>query len=128
MAVKALNESTEIRVISKVLALAPTANSLDDIFVAPTVAVDGISFLQTGREIVTIKNTDAVNPYTWTLKSVADDLNRTGDVGPYTLQAGESSTIIINPSGFKNASTGAVTIVMENVAVKVAVARVPSQL
>ena len=128
MAVKTLNEATEIRELAKVMALAPTANSLDDIMVAPTVAADGIEFVQTGREVVIVRNTDAANPYTFTLKSVADELNRTGDVGPYTLQAGETATILISPKGFKSASTGKVLIVMENVAVKVAVNRIPSQV
>jgi len=125
MAVKALNEATQIRELSKILPLAPAANSLDDIFVAPDVAADGISFKQLGREIVTVKNTDDTNPYTFTLKSVADFLGRTGDIGPYSLAALESATIILNDTGFKT-TLGVVTIVMENVAVEVAVNRIPN--
>ena len=128
MAVKTLNESTEIRELAKVMALAPTANSLDAIFIAPSVAADGIEFLQTGREVVLIQNSDAANPYTFTLVSVADELNRTGNVGPYTLQAGEIVPILINPKGFKSASTGKVLITMDNAAIKVAVCRIPSQV
>ena len=128
MAVKALNEATEIREVVKIMPLAPTANSLDDIYTAPSVAADGISFLQTGREVVIVRNTDPTNPYTFTLKSVADELNRVGDIGPYSLAAGETATILINPTGFKVTSTNVVTIVMENVAVKVAVNRVPNTL
>ena len=127
MAVKSLNETTEIRELAKTLALAPTADSLDDIFVAPTVAADGINFIQTGREIVTVKNTHATTAFTFTLKSIADELNRLGDVGAYSLAAGESATIVINPKGFKD-SNGKILIVMSDVAVKVAVNRVPSQL
>lgn len=125
MAVRVMNEATEIRERSKILALAPAANSLDDIFVAPDVAADGVSFKQLGREIVTIKNTDDTNPYTFTLKSVADFLNRTGDIGPYSLGALESATIILNDTGFKTTQS-VVTIVMENVAVVVAVNRIPN--
>ena len=128
MAVKTLNESTEIRELAKVMALAPTANSLDAIFIAPSVAADGIEFLQTGREVVLIQNSDAASPYTFTLVSVADELNRTGNVGPYTLQAGEIVPILINPKGFKSASTGKVLITMDNAAIKVAVCRIPSQV
>jgi len=128
MAVKTLNEATEIRELNKVMALAPTANSLDAIFIAPSVAADGIEFLQTGREIVLIQNSDPTNPYVFTLVSVADELNRTGNVGPYTLQAGEIVPILINPKGFKSASTGKVLITMDNAAIKVAVCRIPSQV
>jgi hypothetical protein len=126
MAVKAMNEATEIRNLQKVMALSPTADSLDDIFVAPTAFVDGISFKYTGREIVIIRNTHASSPFTWTLKSVADALNRIGDIGPYSLAAGEQATILINGSGFTNAN-GDVTIVMTDNTVKVAVNRTPNQ-
>lgn len=128
MAVRVMNETTEIRELAKIMALAPAADSLDDIFIAPTVAADGVSFLQTGREVVTVKNTHATTAFTFTLKSVADELNRLGDVGAYSLAAGESATILINPNGFKVTSTNVVTIVMSDVAVKVAVNRVPNIL
>lgn len=127
MAVKALNETTEIRNLQKIMSLAPTADSLDDIFVAPTAFVDGITFKYTGREIVTVRNTHASSPFTFTLKSVADSLNRIGDIGPYSLAAGESATILINGSGFTDAN-GDVKIVMTDNTVKVAVNRAPSQL
>jgi hypothetical protein len=127
MAVRAFNEATEIRNLQKVMALAPTADSLDDILVAPTATADGVSFVYTGREIVTIRNTHASSPFTWTLKSVADSLNRIGDVGPYSLAAGDQATILINGSGFTDAN-GKVTIVMSDLSVKVAVNRAPSQL
>lgn len=127
MAVKALNETTEIRNLQKIMSLTPTADSLDDIFVAPTAFVDGITFKYTGREIVTVRNTHASSPFTFTLKSVADALNRIGDIGPYSLAAGESATILINGSGFTDAN-GDVKIVMTDNTVKVAVNRAPSQL
>jgi len=127
MAVRAFDEVTEIRNLSKIMALAPVADSLDNIFVAPTAFVDGVSFVATGREIVTVKNTHASSPFTFTLKSVADSLNRVGDIGPDTLAAGDSATILINGSGFTD-TNGKVTIVMNDLTVKVAVNRVPSQL
>ena len=129
MAVKTINETTEIKVLSTLLALAPTANSLDVVFVAPTVASDGVEFKQLGTEVVLVQNSDAANPYTFTLKSVASSalLNRTGDIGPYTLQAGEIAAILINNKGFASA-TGFITVVMENIAVKVGVIRVPAQV
>jgi hypothetical protein len=127
MAVRVMNEVTEIRNLQKVMALAPTADSLDDIFVAPTAFVDGVSFKYTGREIVMIRNTHASSPFTWSLVAVADSLNRVGNVGPYSLAAGDQATILINGSGFTNAN-GDVTIVMTDNTVKVAVNRAPSQL
>ena len=126
MAVKALNETTEIRVLNKVMPLAPPANSLDVIWVAPDVAADGVKFLQTGREVVFVRNTD-VGAQTFTLKSVADELNRVGDVGAYSLDPDEGAAILINNVGFKD-SSGYVTIVMSNVGVEVAVFRTPGQL
>jgi hypothetical protein len=122
-----MNEATEIRNLQKVMALAPTADSLDDIFIAPTAFVDGVSFKYTGREIVMIRNTHASTAFTWSLKAVADSLNRIGDVGPYSLAAGDQATILINGTGFTNAN-GDVTIVMTDNTVKVAVNRAPSQL
>jgi hypothetical protein len=122
-----MNEVTEIKNLQKIMALAPTADSLDDIFVAPTAFVDGVTFKFTGRDIVTIRNTHAATPFTWTLKSVADSLNRVGDVGPYTLAAGDAATILINSNGFTDVN-GNVTIVMSDLAVKVAVNRAPSQI
>jgi len=127
MAVRVMNEATEIRNLQKVMALAPTADSLDDIFIAPTAFVDGVSFKYTGREIVMIRNTHASTAFTWSLKAVADSLNRIGDVGPYSLAAGDQATILINGTGFTNAN-GDVTIVMTDNTVKVAVNRAPSQL
>jgi hypothetical protein len=121
-----MNEVTEIRNLQKVMALAPPADSLDDIFVAPTAFVDGISFKYTGREVVMIRNTHASSPFTWSLVAVADSLNRVGNVGPYSLAAGDQSTILINGSGFTNAN-GDVTIVMTDNSVKIAVNRTPNQ-
>jgi hypothetical protein len=127
MAVRVMNESTEILNLQKIMALTPVAGSLTRIFVAPTAFVDGVSFKYTGRDLVTIRNTHASSPFTWTLKSVADSLNRVGDIGPYSLAAGEEAEILVNGSGFTNA-TGDVTIVMTDLSVKVSVNRSPSQL
>jgi hypothetical protein len=127
MAVRVMNESTEILNLQKIMSLTPVAGSLTRIFVAPTAFVDGVSFKYTGRDLVTIRNTHASSPFTWTLKSVADSLNRIGDIGPYSLAAGEEAEILVNGTGFTN-STGDVTIVMTDLSVKVSVNRSPSQL
>lgn len=126
MAVRVMNEVTEIRNIVKVLALAPVASSLTDIFVAPTATADGVSFKYTGRDRAIIRNTHASSPFTWTLVSVADSLNRIGDIGPYSLAAGEQSSIDIG-TGFTNAN-GDVVIKMSDLSVKVAVNRGANQV
>src|SRR5690242_19690348 len=100
MAVKSLNETSEIRDVPSILDLAPGANSLDEIWVAPTAFVDGIDFLQTGREVIHVMNTHASSPFTFTVKSISDPLKRTGDIGPYTLQAGEVCCFVLPFSGF----------------------------
>jgi hypothetical protein len=129
MAVRELNETTEIKNVTTPMALAPTANSLDAIFVAPTVAADGVSFIQTGRELVTIKNTDGAAAFAFTIKAVVSAvfLNRTGDI-TYTLQAGETTIpLAIHPVGFKDANNK-VLITMADVAIQVSVARIPNQV
>jgi hypothetical protein len=127
MAVRVMNEVTEIRNMQKVLALAPVAGSQTDIFVAPTATVDGVKFQNTGRETIVIRNTHASSPFTWTLKSQPDALNRIGDIGPYSLAAGEQSTLAMNLSGFTDAN-GAVTIIMSDLSVKVAINRTANQI
>jgi|SRR5215471_2171585 len=127
MAVRVFNEVTEISSYVSVLPLTPVADSLDQIFVAPTATVDGVSFKSTGREVVCVKNTHATTAWTFTIKSVADSLGRTGDVGPYTLAAGDSAQFQMPSNGFKD-SNGNITIVMSDLSVKVAVARATSQL
>lgn len=125
MAIKTL--TTEIKDAVKYPTLPPAGNSLDLVFTAPTVAADGIDFAGTGREVAIVLNSDPTNPYTFTLKSVADSLNRTGDVGAYSLAAGEYAVLIPPVAGFAQ-SNGRILITMENVAVKVAVIRLPGQI
>jgi hypothetical protein len=50
--------------------------------------------LITGKTIVHVHNTDT-NPHTFTITSIADAQNRTGDIGPVTLAAG--ATQIVGP-------------------------------
>ena len=127
MAVRVFNEVTEISGLVSVLPITPVADSLDQIFVAPTATVDGVSFKSTGREVVSVRNTHASSAWTFTIKSVADSLGRTGDIGPYTLNAGDTAMFQMPANGFKD-SNGNITIVMSDLTVKVAVARTTSQL
>ena len=68
--------------------LQPAVNSLDVTMTAANVA-DKNEFVMSGDDLLLVQNTDPTNPYTFTISSIADDLKRTGDVGPYTLQAGD---------------------------------------
>src|SRR5262252_9495565 len=111
MAVRVFNEVTEISNLVSILPLSPVADSLDQIFVAPTATVDGVSFKSTGREIVCVKNTHASSPWTFTIKSGADALGPKGGGGPYTLNAGDSAQFQMPANGFKD-SNGNITIVM----------------
>jgi len=68
--------------------LQPAVNTLD---VTETAADTGNlnMFKCTGKEILLVHNSDAVNPYTFTVTSVVDKWNRTGDITAYSLAATE---------------------------------------
>lgn len=121
MAVKTL--STEIKTPTRNPVASPVADSLDNIFTAPTVASDGIDFVAQGNEIIIVLNTDGAIAYTCTLVSEADAMGRTGDMTNYSLGAGEAISLQLPLSGWANASTGKIKITMNNVAVKVLVLR-----
>lgn len=124
MAVKIL--SSEIKSHIKAPALQPTANSLDLVFTAPD-DTNGVKFLAQGNEIVLAQNTD-VGAQTFTVVSVADELNRTGDITAYSMGAGEFAQVPIYPQkGFRD-SSGYITITVSNVAVKFMVLRTGAQL
>jgi len=124
MAVKIL--SSEIVNQIKAPALQPAANSLDVVFTAPT-DTNGVKFLAQGNEIVFAQNTD-VGAQTLTVVSVADELNRTGDITAYSLGAGEFAQIPIYPQkGFRD-SSGYITITVSNIAIKFLVFRTGAQL
>ncbi len=65
-----------------------TANSRDLAMQAGDVALGNYTALVEGKTLVIIQNTD-VGAHTVTITSVADSLNRTGDVSAYSLGAGE---------------------------------------
>lgn len=100
-------------------ALPVTANSLDVTFAAAIVA-DKEQFSPSGDDLVIAWNTDGANPYTFTITSTADAQNRTGDIGPYTLQAGEHASFRLKSVGFTQ-TDGKVYLEANNAAVKFAV-------
>jgi len=68
---------------------------------------------------VIVWNSDAANPYTVTFTSVADQYGRTGDVGPYTLQATEHAVFRFKRAGWRQ-SDGYLYCEGNNAAIKIA--------
>src|SRR5574342_321497 len=104
-----------------------SANNLDIVWTASTPAGD--TFAVGGRDILLAYNSDGVNPYTFTVVSEVDENNRTGNLGPYTLQAGEVAYIpvgLTNKLGWKNASTQLITLQSNNAAIKYGFLRLPA--
>src|SRR5687768_4495623 len=80
-------------------ALQPAVNTLDFAFTAGE-SDNGYQYPATGREVVILRNTN-VGAQTFTLKSVADELNRTGDITTYSLGAGEFAVLVPPLKGFQ---------------------------
>lgn len=104
-------------------ALPVTANSADLAFMASTGQAGNngnqIPFGNAAQLCVLVQNSDAVNPYTVTITSKPDQLNRLGDLGPYTMQANEFAVFIVKRDGFRQ-SDGFLYLEASNVAVKLA--------
>jgi hypothetical protein len=89
----------------------------------------GSTFVGTGRELVVIYNPTGGSTYTVTITSVANDKNRTGTITAYSMAAGDHVAWtggLTNSPGWKNASTGIITITVSNAAVLIAVLRLPA--
>lgn len=102
------------------------ANGADFTWTAGNTGTDTIA--ATGREIVLVWNTDGANPYTCTIVAEDDEKGRAEDIGPYSLAAGEFAAFgvaLTNSPGWKDASTGLITVDVENAAVKWAVLKLP---
>ena len=104
-----------------------TAGALD--FTMAAADVTGNTFVCTGRELVVIYNPSGGSTYTVTITSVVDDKNRTGDITTYSMATGDHVVWtggLTNSAGWKNASTGVITITASNAAVLIAVLRLPA--
>lgn len=109
---------TKTTVQGPYVALPVVADSLDLSLVAADVSNKN-QFAPTGDDLVIVQNSGA-SPYTFTITSVADPFKRTGDVGPYTMAAGEISAYRIKTEGWKQ-SDGFIYLEASNIAVKFAV-------
>lgn len=101
----------------------PGANALDVTFTAADVA-NGNMYAANGREILLVLNSDGVNPYTFTVASVADPYGRTSDITTYSLAAGEYAAVPLPVVGFRQ-TDGNVNINGSNAAIKFAILRLP---
>lgn len=108
-------------------AAVPTAGQIHFTFAAGNTGGDTITV--TGRELVLIYNSHATTAYTFTISSTVDANNRTGDITTYSLAAGEFAYFtgtLTNAAGWKNASTGLLSVTVSNAAIKWAVLQLPS--
>lgn len=111
---------TRTTVVGPYPSLQPTADSLDVTFTACD-AVNFDEFVMSGNDVLLVWNSDGANPYTFTLESVADDLQRTGDVTTYSLAAGEIGAFKFNKKAGWMQTSGECHIKGSNAAIKFAV-------
>ena len=105
---------------------AVTAGTITFAFTAGNTGGDTISI--TGRELIIIQNT-GVGARTFTIASQADEKGRTGDITAYSLAAGEFAYFtggLTNSIGWRNVSTGLLTITPSHAEVKYAVLKLPA--
>lgn len=89
------------------------------------------TFASTGRQLVLCQNSHATNAYTVTITSTADESGRTGDITAYSLAAGEIAVFGVDLArldrpGWRNTSTGAITITASNASVKISILKLPT--
>lgn len=103
------------------------ANGADVTFTAGDTGTDTIAC--NGRDVVLAWNTHAVTAYTVTIISEDDDKGRSEDITAYSLSAGEIAAFgvgLTNQAGWKDATTGLITVDVENASVKWAILRLPT--
>ena len=101
------------------------ADGADITFTAASAGAD--TFISTGRDIILVRNTGA-GARTVTISSVVDEKNRSGDITTYSLAAGEFAAFgcgLTNSPGWKNTSTGAITITGSHAEITIAILRLP---
>lgn len=105
----------------------PTSVAANDLYMQlafPQVA--GASFPITGRELMIVHNSSGSTARTFTIESVADSQNRTGDISDYSLGAGEQAAFWFgNTVGWKNHS-GCVEFTPSNTDLNMIVIKIPN--
>lgn len=99
------------------------ANETDFVFNAQATPGDGFSFTNTGAEIVLFRNVSG-GALTYTIDS-ATYLGREGDIGPYSVGAGEFAVEGPFPMQGFNRGSRKVELVTSAVGLEVAVLRLP---
>lgn len=97
-----------------------SANALDVTFTACNTS-DKNQFSLNGPKLLLVQNSDAANPYTFTLTSKVDSRNRTGDVTTYSLAAGEIAAFKFDNGEGWMQTDGYVYLEGSNAAIKFAV-------
>lgn len=117
--------------ITKQTALAPfatvTAGLLHYTYAAADVT--GSTFLCTGREILMVYNPTGGSTYTLTITGTADEKNRSGAITSYSMVTGSYIVwmgALTNSPGWKDATTGLITVTANNAAVLLAVIVLPA--
>jgi len=103
------------------------ANGADFVWTAGNTGGDTITI--TGREIILVWNSHASISYTYSVTSQTDEKGRIGDITTYNLDFGEFAVIgvgLTNSPGWKNQSTGLLSVIVSNAAVKWAVLKLPA--
>jgi hypothetical protein len=105
---------------------AVSAGGITFAFTAGNTGGDTISI--TGREIIIIQNT-GIGARTFTIASEVDEKGRSGPITAYSLAAGEFAYFtggLTNSLGWRNVSTGLLTITPSHAEVKYAVLKLPA--
>jgi len=101
-----------------------SADELDLTLTAADVA-NGNEVAWSGNELLLlVQNSDATNPYTFTVASVADQYGRTNDITTYSLAAGEIGHYRLRRHGWQQ-SDNTLHLDASNAAIKFAVVALP---
>jgi len=104
--------------------LQPAADSLDVVMTACDVA-NGNQFVLDGPMILIVQNTDGASARTFTLTSLADPMNRTGDVTAYSVGIGEIAAFYFGQVAGWRQTDGYLYLSGSNAALKFGIIRLP---
>lgn len=103
-------------------ALPLDADTLDIAMTAADVANGNYVTFPGNEALLIVRNSHATTPYTFTVVSSADELQRTGDVTEYSLGAGEVAVLRLKRLGWAQ-SNGQLYLDAENAAILFALVR-----